>query len=337
MAFHSSSFEAIGVTNQVTVLDAEALGEAVEIARAEVAALDRACSRFRDDSEIAALNRRGPGGLEASPLLFAATEVALRAAEATNGLVDPTVGSAMRGLGYDRDFDVVVSAAPRPTFRLVPATGWQSVRLDRGRRAIALRRGTELDLGATAKAFSADRIAEAVRAATGSAVLVSLGGDVAVAGAPPGGWPIAIGEDHRGTDIGQVVAIEAGGLATSSTTVRRWRAGRAELHHIVDPATGASAPEHWRTVSVAAGTCVDANAAATAAIILGPQAIPWLDDLGLAARLVHRDGSISSTGGWPQDDGNASQPIASETEGFSEGLASDCRGTPTRRSAPCTT
>ncbi len=140
MEFHSSSFKAIGVTNQVTVCALDALEDAVAIARAEVAALDLACSRFREDSEIVSLNESGAGGQVVSALLFEAVEVALDAARATGGLVDPTVGGALRGLGYDRDFDVVVTAAPKPAFRLVPACGWESVRLDRASRRISLGR-----------------------------------------------------------------------------------------------------------------------------------------------------------------------------------------------------
>jgi len=317
MPFHTRTFQAIGVTNQVTVTERGALGRALEIARAEIEQLDVACSRFREDSEIAALNRGGPGGLSVSPLLFAATEVALEAARATDGLVDPTVGAAMRGLGYDRDFDLVLTRTPRPSFRLVPASGWQSVRLDHRSKRITIGRLTELDLGATAKAFSADRIARAVRESTGSDVLVSLGGDISVAGSPPGGWPIHVGEDHRQSCGGQTVAIREGALATSSTTVRRWQAGRVEVHHIVDPATGACAPEHWRTVSVTAASCVQANAAATAAIVLGPRAVGWLSERNLAARLVHRDGTVARTCGWPAEDpGKSAQtPSAGEAPG----------------------
>jgi thiamine biosynthesis lipoprotein len=131
-------------------------------------------------------------------------------------------------------------------------------------------------------------------------VLVSLGGDVAVAGAPAGGWPVLVTDDHRGADrTGQTVGVADGGLATSSTTVRRWRAGELALHHIVDPARGTPAVEHWRTVSVAAASCVRANAAATAAIVLGAAAPGWLEGLGLAARLVRPDGRIVTTPGWP--------------------------------------
>ena len=137
--------------------------------------------------------------------------------------------------------------------------------------------------------------------ATGSDVLVSLGGDISVCGSPPDGWPIHVGEDHKRDTGGQIVAICGGGLATSSTTVRRWKAGRTEVHHIVNPATGAPAPEHWRTVSVTAATCVDANAAATAAIVLGARAPSWLAEHGLAARLVARDGHVETIGGWPRE------------------------------------
>jgi thiamine biosynthesis lipoprotein len=297
---YTAAFEAIGVTCQVTVTDAEALSEALSIARLEVAALDEACSRFRGDSEVSRLNDHGSGAV--SPLLLAAIETALTAATKSDGLVDPTVGKAMRAIGYDRDFDVLVRTGAEPVFELVPASGWQSVGVDPERSMVTLRRGTELDLGATAKALASDRIARAVHETTGVGALVSLGGDIAVAGAPPSdGWPVRVTDDHRRSDAeGQTVSIREGGLATSSTTVRRWRAGDIEMHHIVDPATGAPALETWRTVTVAAASCVDANTAATAAILRGGTAPAWLDALGLSARLEQPDGTVVRTSGWPE-------------------------------------
>lgn len=300
MTFHTATFDAIGVTNEITVADESALEAAMEIARTHVARLDEACSRFREDSELARLNAAGSAVV--SPLLFDAVEIAVEAANSTGGLVDPTVGASLRALGYDRDFDVVVRRGADPAFELVPAAGWQSVRLDRDTHTVRLRPGAELDLGATAKAFAADAIAGAAHLETGAAVLVSLGGDIAVAGhAPDGGWPILVTDDHkRSADAtGQTVAIGCGGLATSSTTVRRWHAGRIELHHVVDPLTGAPASPTWRTVSVAASSCVAANTASTAAIVLGAYAPAWLESRRLAARLVRADGSVLETGGWP--------------------------------------
>jgi thiamine biosynthesis lipoprotein len=301
MRFQTASFDAIGVSNHVTVTDEHVLPQALAIARAEVAALDDACSRFRDDSELARINRTGGGVV--SPLLFAAVEAALSAAETTDGLVDPTVGAAMNALGYDRDFDVIVRRGAKPSFELRPASGWRSVDVFRDTSIVRVRRNGHLDLGATAKAFAADRIASSIYAATGSPILVSLGGDIASGGpAPAAGWPILVTDDSRDRrGPGQVVAIREGGLATSSTTVRRWRTGNVEAHHIVDPRTGAPAAEVWRTVSVAARTCLDANTAATAAIVMGRTAPAWLDERDLIARLVRVNGEVVLTGGWPKE------------------------------------
>ena len=163
-------------------------------------------------------------------------------------------------------------------------------------------RGVVLDLGATAKALSADRIATRAAAATGAGVLVSLGGDVRVAGpAPEDGWRIAVGDDHERAlvDPELVVSITAGGLATSSTMRRAWRRAGRTVHHIVDPRTGDIPASRWRTVSVAAATCVDANTASTAAVVLGTIAPGWLAAHRLPARLVDVDGAVTTTPGWP--------------------------------------
>jgi thiamine biosynthesis lipoprotein len=114
---------------------------------------------------------------------------------------------------------------------------------------------------------------------------------------------VRVADDHAGgaDQAGQTIALHGGGLATSSTTVRRWRRGELELHHILDPASGRPAAEHWRTVSVAAATCVDANIASTASILRGEGAPSWLERLALPARLVALDGSVTRTGGWPAD------------------------------------
>jgi FAD:protein FMN transferase len=305
VAYYSDTFEGIGVLNQVTVTDRGALPEAARIARAEVRALDEACSRFRDDSELSLLNRSQGRPVAVGALLFDAVLTALLAAEQTGGLVDPTVGRSLGGIGYDRDFDLVVVPGSTPSFAFVPAAGWEGVVVDHVLRTITLPLTCELDLGATAKALAADRVAVAVHAATGSPVLVSLGGDVSVQGAPDGGWPIAVADSHRhagaaGQKIpGQTIALWHGGLATSSTTVRRWSAAGVDMHHVVNPTTGAPAAGPWRTISVAAESCVAANTAATAAIVRGAAACAQLDERGLAARLVGHDGTVCCTDRWP--------------------------------------
>ena len=295
---------ALGTVAELLVTDPGVLVAAADILHRELERIDRLASRFRADSEISRLEEAGGLAVGASPDLLDAVVLALRMAEATDGALDPTVGAALCRLGYDRDFSAVAGGVPGRLPRAEPVPGWRSVEVDRDRGTIRVPSGTRIDLGATAKALAADRVAEAAAATLGCGVLVSLGGDVAVAGPPPaGGFAVGLGEACTDVGTARAVTIRSGGLATSGTGVRRWRLGAHDVHHIVDPATGLPAEVTWRTVSVAAATCVEANAAATAAVVKGAAAPAWLSSLGLPSRLVGPDGATRCVAGWPEDDG----------------------------------
>jgi thiamine biosynthesis lipoprotein len=269
--------------------------------------VDRTYSRFRADSELMRLTAGAGAWQPVSELLGDAIAAALRAAELTEGAVDPTVGRAMRAIGYDADFDRIRTPGAAIEVRLEAVPGWRAVELAADRRSVRIRAGVELDLGSVGKGLAADLAARAALEAMGAeasaaGVLVSLGGDLAALGAPPpGGWRILLAEDSETSPDGEgeVVAIPGGAVATSSTTVRRWSRGDVTFHHLVDPRTGGPVDSPWRTATVAAGTCVDANTAATAAIVLGERAESWLHDVDLPARLVATDGSIVTVGRWP--------------------------------------
>jgi FAD:protein FMN transferase len=319
----ATTFEVWGSVALVAVADSARL----ELARRAVAAVveefDRACSRFRQDSELTALNAAAGRSVPVSRLLIDSVETALRAATLTSGDVDPSVGEALIALGYDRDFASIAGEAasgasgreasrtpfvPRSAAtaspRIAKVPGRRAIRVDRDAGTILLPRGVSLDLGATAKALAADRAAARASQQTECGVLVGLGGDIALAGpAPRSGWRIRVTDDHRaGVDApGQWIVLRSGGLATSSTTARRWRAGGEVVHHLLDPATGRPVAGLWRTASVAAGSCLDANIASTAAIVRGRLAVPWLASLRLPSRLVTTTGASVHLAGWPAD------------------------------------
>jgi thiamine biosynthesis lipoprotein ApbE len=301
----AATWRALGTQVRVVVTDARCLSEARSMLEADCAEVDLACSRFRADSEICAL--RGGRPQQVSPLLAEAIAVALRAAALTDGDVDPTVGAAMAAIGYDRDFEEIQLAGSDAKITVVKVPGWREVRLED--RTLTMPDGLSLDLGATAKAWAADRSAARIAQRLGCGVLVSLGGDIAVAGPPPeGGWLIRVQDvtgdpDDPPEGPYAVIAIRDGGLATSSTKARRWQRGGDVLHHILDPRTGLPAEPVWRTVSVAAGTCADANAASTAAVVRGRRALAWLAGLGLPARLVDATGVVLTVAGWPEEPG----------------------------------
>ncbi len=296
---------ALGTTARVVVWPPHELPRALDAVDRELAGLDRQASRFRDDSELTQVNLSESHTFFLSRGLAELLATALAAAEMTAGLVDPTVGGALIEMGYDRDFASVQERRLDAPADGRPAPGWDSLELE-GR---LLRRpaGVVLDLGATAKGVGSDRSARAaLRAMDGGGVLVSLGGDLAVAGqSPRGGWPILVAEDPA-ADQGppsNFVRLQRGGVATSSVVCRRWSRGDRTLHHIIDPRTGEPARARWRTATVAAPTCAYANAVSTALIVGGEPALDVVTAGGLPARLVGHDGSIRLIGGWPDPEG----------------------------------
>ena len=294
---------ALGTNVRVVVTQPTLLAAAKAAVDEVLEDIDLACSRFRDDSELARLNRAAGTEVTVGHLLGRAIDEGLRAARLTDGDVDPTVGTAIRLAGYDVDFAAVAAEGAPLTLVVQPVPGWRAVRFDPASRRMFVPTGVEIDLGATAKALAADLAAAAGLAAMGGGgILVSLGGDIALAGRPPdGGWTVAISEDSNDPveTAQESITLQAGGVASSSTRVRRWRRGEVELHHIIDPRTGCPAQTPWRLATVVADTCVDANIASTASIVRGTAAVEWLGSLRLPARLVDRDGHVVRTGGWP--------------------------------------
>ena len=322
-AFGQAQWRALGTYVQLVVEGARHLAAARAVAVRLLDDVDRTCSRFRDDSDLMRANRNAGAWTPVDPLLAAAVAAAVRAAEETGGLVDPTLGRSLVAAGYDQDYDAV-RGGDGPAAIPLPAVidAWRHVGVDPD-GAVLVPLGTGLDLGATGKAFAADLIAAAVTAATGTGCVLSLGGDVAV-GAPDGAGGPAVGwtPDGRDTPDGgdtravpwqvavaetpdeppaAMVTLTTGGLATSTVLARRWHRGGVVVHHLLDPATGRPVAGTWRTASVVAATCLEANTASTASIVMGAPAPSWLAARGLAARLVDADGDVALVGDWIEE------------------------------------
>jgi thiamine biosynthesis lipoprotein len=300
----TAEWTALGTTAQLIITEPVALHGARALVEQQLAAIDHAASRFRDDSELSRLNAAGGDWVDVSPMFARALRVAIDAAKWTGGLVDPTTGAALIALGYDRTFVDVAPDGATSEVKTGPAPGWWTIDLDQDGRRARVPAGVRVDLGATAKGLAADLCAVAAADRFGCGVLVSLGGDISTAGMPPeGGWPVTVtdlsdlAQDDAGA--GQVIALHSGGLATSSSQARRWRRGGSQLHHLIDPRSGLPSAGPWRTVSVAAQTCTLANTASTAAMILGTTAPTWLAARGFSARLVLEFGAVVHLGQWP--------------------------------------
>ncbi len=310
--FVSETWDALGTSVVVLLHRADAATGALarRVVERELGAIDHAASRFRADSELCRVNGSNGRWVPISPLLWEAITLGLRAASVSAGAVDPTLGRALIDAGYDRDWRRLTPPAPDSPIGPGPAPApsrvreaWRAVQLAKHPPAVCVPAGVALDLGATAKALAADRAVAAVRRIHAGGVMVALGGDIATAGrAPAAGWSVHVTDDHRaGADApGQTVSVRSGALATSSTLVRRWQHRGRSMHHILDPRSGQPARSPWRTVSVTAASCAEANIASTATVVLGDEGPAWLAEHGLAARLVAHDGSVRVQGGWPR-------------------------------------
>lgn len=300
----TAQWQVWSTTARIVLTDPEQLEAAREIATRRLALVDAACSRFRADSELMTLPAGRP--LLVSQQLADLVRVALDAAEATDGLVNPAVGTVLAGLGYDRDWARMAEDRPLSRVRVRQVPSWRQVRLEG--RQLTVPNGVQLDLGATGKAFTADLIAAQIAAELAVGVLVALGGDIATAGPEPGaGWNVLV-QDRPGDPSITVRLAPQSALATSSTQSRRWQSGGRQMHHIVDPRSCTPAKVVWRSATVAAPRCVQANALSTAALILGVDAPAWLHQQGRAARLVSTSGEVVSIAGFPPD------PTASAAE-----------------------
>lgn len=243
--------------------------------RALFAERDAVFSRFRDGSELNAVNA-GHGARLVSPLFARMVDAALRAREQTDGLVDPTLGAALEAAGYDRDF-AVLGASEEPAGAAAAAG-----HVELYGRVLVLGRGVKLDLNGVVKAAVVD---DGLRLLSGPG-FVSAGGDLATRGevdvALPGGG---------------AVRLVSGGLATSGRTKRRWSRGGEEQHHLIDPATGRPAASPWEEVTVCGATCLAADVAAKAAFLLGEEGPDWLDARGLPGRFV-AEGRAHENASW---------------------------------------
>ncbi|MCU1458952.1 MAG: thiamine biosynthesis lipoprotein ApbE [Actinomycetia bacterium] len=292
----SDSFRAMGSDAHVILVDAP--DGSMERARDRLAELERHWSRFLPDSELSRLNARPGRPVIVSGDTFDLISLAVDAWRTTEGAFDPTVDTAMRSLGYDRDLAAVraepTPVSPEPEPGATP--GCDGIRLDAVVRMVTLPPGVTLDLGGIGKGYAADLVVRELTGLGAAGVCVNVGGDLRVVGASPDarGWSVALDPDDFGPEAAErVILLEAGAIATSTRLRRTWSHGDTTVHHLLDPRTGRSASSAVATVLVIAGDAWRAEMLTKAAFLAGPGAGPAVLERHGVTGLV-----VDDTGTW---------------------------------------
>jgi len=256
----------------------------VSAAETEALRIEHKFSRYRNDSVIAAIHAARGRAIEvdtetADLLDYAATCHAL-----SGGLFDITSGVLRAVWRFDGSDRV---PEPDAVQALLPRVGWPRVQWQRPR--LMLPRGMELDLGGIGKEYAVDRTLALLRqVAPQAALLVNFGGDLAVSGLRADGRPWQVGvERPGGGDAALQLELAVGALATSGDARRFLLKGGVRFGHILDPRDGWPVRGAPRSVTVAAGRCIEAGTLATLALLQGPDAESWLAQQGAPHWVLH--------------------------------------------------
>ena len=290
-------FRAMGTTISLLLLENQ-IEIGTKIVRALFTEWEQTLSRFLPESELSQLNQRAVETVAVSDLLCHVLTTALTAAQATEGVYDPTLLDQLVLLGYDRTFDDLLTVRSAVAFQGKPGGGWRHIQVDRANRQVTLPVGAKLDFGGIAKGMAVDAALKALQQAGIQAALVNAGGDLAVMGLPPGEeqWQVAV----PGKESSWTISLLEGAVATSGIAHRHWWQGHTFRHHLLDPHTGLPAQSNLWSVTVVTSRCEQAEVAAKVAFILGlQQGREFLRKHRIAGLLVQEDGTWETVEPWP--------------------------------------
>jgi thiamine biosynthesis lipoprotein len=269
--------------------------------------VEQACTRFDPQSPLMRANA-DPEAWHAVPAeLYDALVEASAAHAITEGLFDPRVLRVLESYGYDRSLPFEAGPVDVPGAPAVAGRGRHRRPSQEGRApwqpwfdepSRSVRIGADpVDLGGIGKGLAV-RWALAALAGAGRSALVEAGGDCAVLGEGPDGdgWKVGVQDPSGGDEPVAVLAVTDLACATSSVRVRRWRAGGRDVHHLIDPRTGAPGGEGLASVTVVGPDPALAEVWSKSLFLAGAEGVAAVaDEQALAALWVGEDGSLGTS------------------------------------------
>jgi thiamine biosynthesis lipoprotein len=260
--------------------------------------VERQCTRFDPTSDLMQANVAGDGWHQVGVRCYDALVAAERAHAETAGVFEPRVLRVLADLGYASSWPADGRpaggpAAPGPVLGRAPR--W-TPGFDAATRSVRV--GPDpIDLGGIGKGLALRWTADLLAAAGATSYLVDAGGDCVFRGGGPdgSGWHIGVEDPRGGIDPMAVLAVTDGACATSSTRLRRWRAGGEEVHHLIDPSTRRPGGGGLRAVTVVADDPADAEVWSKTLFLRGAAIAEAAECRGLAALWIDADGTLAAS------------------------------------------
>lgn len=252
--------------------------------KVEEAVLDEAMNCIQDiedrmtinkedaDSEIIQLNKAaGREEVKISPDTFYVLEKGLYYSELSQGKFDLTIGPVAKLWNFSGEKAQLPE--PEALKKKVPLVNYKKLLLNKEKRtAKLLESGMMVDLGAIAKGYAADAVAEVLKKYQVKHAVINLGGNVLALGARPDGTPWRIGVQDpflpRGEYMG-IMKLRDQTLVSSGTYEKYLEEKGKRYHHIIDPQTGYPVENNLLSVSVVTEKSIDGDGLSTTIFLLG--------------------------------------------------------------------
>ena len=271
----------------------------IGMAFAEIERLRRIFDRFDSSTPLAVLNDQGR--LTGAPEeLNAVVAQAKRYHSLTSGSFDMTVQPVVELLSAHRTMSGKSELSEKEVRDILALVDSDSVRVS-GRNISLAKSGMGVTLDGIGKGYIVDRASDLLAAAGIKNHLINAGGDIRTRGerAPGKPWKVAVEDPNKKGNYPAVLTLRDGAVATSGG-YEVFYDRKGTRHHVVNPATGIS-PLQSVSVSVLAGSVMEADALSTAAFVKTPkQGLALIGSLpGRECMIVGNSGRILQSGHWP--------------------------------------
>jgi thiamine biosynthesis lipoprotein len=294
----------MGTTYHVTIVaDQPAPADLAEQIDRALSAVDQSMSTYKSQSELSQFNRLPLSEqVKASDQFWAVLQTSEKIWRQSAGAFDPSVGPVVDLWGFGPQASQDRIPEDSEIAAALENAGFEHLLFNRSEQAISKQKAIALDLSAVAKGYAVDQVAELLEMLALPDYLVEVGGEMRLSGSNPEGnpWRVAIELPSLMPQVQQVIEIQNGAVATSGDYRNYFEKEGVRYSHTIDPRSGKPITHNLASVTVIEDHCADADAWATALMVLGEEeGIRIANQYAIPAYMLVREGDgfrvISST------------------------------------------